>query len=305
MKKNKVFKVTLISLIVILLVADLGGAGYLFKFAFQRGEYSSRKITTPIKGDNKWFANQKQQIWTETNKDGLKLKARYLSAAKKTNKTVIVIHGYNSASKYMGDYVKPFHDAGYNVLAPDNRSFGMSQGKFVGYGWADRHDIMQWMQKINQHNGKNSQIGLYGLSMGASEVMYTLGEHPKNVKFAIADCGYASISGELNYQINAMFHLPSFPLVPTASIYSKMFAGYNFYDADTKNTLKHNKVPLYVIQGSNDKYVPTKNAKINYDNDKGANKQLWIVKGAGHAQSIKYAPGKYQRNITAFAHKYL
>ncbi|KRO00823.1 alpha/beta hydrolase [Companilactobacillus kimchiensis] len=302
MRLKKYIKVILSVTVGVVLVADIAAGGYMFNYAFSKNGYAS-KAQGPLGKDDHWLADQKQDIWQQTTKDKLKLKARYLPAEHKTAKTVVVVHGYGSASKYMGTYVKMFHKAGYNVLAPDNRSFGLSQGKYAGYGWKDRTDLANWIKMINNENGAQSQIGLYGISMGAATVMYTLGEKLQNVKFAIADCGYSTISGELDYQLKDMFHLPSFPIVPTASLYGDLLAGYNFYQANTKDTLKKSKVPLYVIHGSKDKFVPTNNAYKNYDYAQGP-KKLWIVKGAGHAQSKQVAGQKYVTNTTDFAKEY-
>lgn len=299
---KKYIKVILSVAVGVVLVADVAAGGYMFNYAFSKNGYAS-KTTGTLSKNSQWFMDQKQDIWQQTTKDNLLLKARYLPATKKTAKTVVVVHGYGSASKFMGSYVKMFHEAGYNVLAPDNRSFGLSQGKYAGYGWKDRKDLANWIKMINQKNGARSQIGLFGVSMGAATVMYTLGEKPKNVKFAIEDCGYSTISGELDYQLKEMFGLPSFPIVPTASLYADALAGYNFYQASTRDTLKRSKVPLYVIHGSKDTFVPTENAYKNYDYAKGP-KKLWIVKGAGHAQSLSVAGKKYITNTTDFSKEY-
>lgn len=302
MRLKTYVKVILSVTVGVVLVADIAAGGYMFNYAFSRNGYSS-KSQGPLSKKDRWFVDQKQETWQQTSKDKLKLKARYLPAEHKTAKTVVVVHGYGSASKYMGAYAKMFHEAGYNVLAPDNRSFGMSQGKYAGYGWKDRSDLANWIKMVNNKNGAQSQIGLYGISMGAATVMYTLGEKLQNVKFAIADCGYSTISGELNYQINDMFHLPSFPIVPTASLYADALAGFNFYQANTKDTLKRSKVPLFVIHGSKDKFVPTSNAYKNYDYAQGP-KKLWIVKGAGHAQSLRVAGKQYNTNVLEFSKDY-
>lgn len=302
MRLKKYVKVILCAAVGVVLVADVAAGGYMFNYAFSKNGYAS-KSQGPLSKDDRWLVDHKQETLEQTTKDHLKLKARYITAAHQTAKTVVVVHGYGSASKYMGSYVKMFHDAGYNVLAPDNRSFGRSQGKYAGYGWKDRSDIKNWINMVNQRNGKNSQIGLFGVSMGAATVMYTLGQKLSNVKFAIADCGYSTISGELDYQLKEMFHLPSFPIVPTASLYADFLAGYNFYQASTKDTLKRSKVPIYIIHGSKDTFVPTKNAYQNYDYAQGP-KKLWIVKGAGHAQSLHVAGQKYITNTTNFAKEY-
>ncbi|GEO79344.1 alpha/beta hydrolase [Companilactobacillus mindensis] len=302
MRLKKCVKVILSVAVGVVLVADVAAGGYMFNYAFIKNGYAS-KSQGKLGKNGQWLLNQKQATWEQTTKDHLKLKARYIAATHKTAKTVVVVHGYGSASKYMGSYIRMFHDAGYNVLAPDNRSFGRSQGNYAGYGWKDRTDMKNWINMINRRNGKDSQIGLFGVSMGAATVMYTLGEKLQNVKFAVADCGYSTISGELDYQLKEMFHLPSFPIVPTASLYADVLAGYNFYQASTKDTLKRSKVPIYIIHGSKDDFVPTKNAYQNYDYAQGP-KKLWIVKGAGHAQSYSVAKQKYIDNVTNYAKEY-
>ncbi|UQS83044.1 alpha/beta hydrolase [Bombilactobacillus thymidiniphilus] len=304
MKKH--WKGIIISLVVILVVADLGGAYYLFNFAFKKGGYSARNAGKPLTTAELWAKKQPQETWQQTSKDqaALKLKARYYPATKKTAKTMVLVHGYGDNSLTLGPYIKMYHQAGYNVLAPDNRSFGRSEGQYIGYGWQDRNDLQTWIQQVIQHNGKNSQIGLFGVSMGASTVMYYLGlKVPKQVQFAVADCGYASIKGELQHELQVLFNLPSFPLIPTANLFTQAIAHYSFYDADTKTTLRHNKVPLFIIHGTKDNFVPTKNARINYNNDHGP-KKLWLVPDASHARSYFVQPKQYTQKVLNWSQHY-
>ncbi|BDP53469.1 hypothetical protein EfmJHP35_13930 [Enterococcus faecium] len=75
-----------------------------------------------------------------------------------------------------------FHDMGYNVLVPDARGHGKSEGDYIGFGWPERKDYVQWINKVLENNGKSQEIVLYGVSMGAATVMMTSGEKlPDNV----------------------------------------------------------------------------------------------------------------------------
>ncbi|UQS82022.1 alpha/beta hydrolase [Bombilactobacillus folatiphilus] len=305
MKKH--WKGIVIWILVILVAADFGGAYYLFNFAFKSGSgYSARNNDRPLTKDERWAQKAPQQVWQQVtqDKDHLHLKARYYPAAHKTDKTMLVAHGYGDNSLTLGSYIKMFHQAGYNVLAPDDRGSGRSGGHYLGFGWQDRNDMQQWVRQILCKNGNQTQIGLFGVSMGAATVMYYLGlQVPHQVKFVVADCGYASIKGELDHELKALFNLPSFPLVATANLYTKMLAHYDFYQADTAKTLKHNKLPLFIIHGTKDTFVPTKNARINYRNTHGP-KKLWLVKGATHAQSYETQPEQYRHKVLAWAQKY-
>lgn len=303
---KKFFKSLLVLVIIILILADFGGAYYLFNFAFSRTGFSSRGNNRPFNSAELWAKKQKQNIWQQINsQDGLHLKARYYPAKTATKKTMVLVHGFGDNSLTLGNYIRFFHQSGYNVLAPDNRSHGYSQGKYIGFGWQDRQDLQNWIQQLIKRKGSDVQIGLFGVSMGASTVMYYLGlKVPAQVKTAIVDCGYASINGELTHELKQLFNLPSFPLIPTANLYTKFLAHYSLYDGETAQTLKHNRIPLFIIHGTKDTFVPTKNAKINYQNDLGP-KKLWLVKGAKHACSYQKTPRIYQKRVLNWTAKYL
>lgn len=303
---KKFFKRLLVVVVIILILADFGGAYYLFNFAFSRTGFSSKGNDQPLNSAEVWAQKQKQSTWRQTSSQGgLHLKARYYPAATTTPKTMVVVHGFGDNSLTLGNYIRFFHQAGYNVLAPDNRSHGHSQGKYIGFGWQDRQDLQDWIQQLIRRKGSNVQIGLFGVSMGASTVMYYLGlKVPKQVKTAIADCGYASINGELTYELKRLFNLPSAPLIPTANLYTQALAHYSLYDGETAQTLKHNRIPLFIIHGTKDTFVPTSNAKLNYQNDSGP-KKLWLVKGAKHARSYQKNPALYQKRVLSWTAKYL
>lgn len=303
---KKFFKRLLVVVVIILILADFGGAYYLFNFAFSRTGFSSKGNDQPLNSAEVWAQKQKQNTWRQTSSQGgLHLKARYYPAATTTPKTMVVVHGFGDNSLTLGNYIRFFHQAGYNVLAPDNRSHGHSQGKYIGFGWQDRQDLQDWIQQLIRRKGSNVQIGLFGVSMGASTVMYYLGlKVPKQVKTAIADCGYASINGELTYELKRLFNLPSAPLIPTANLYTQALAHYSLYDGETAQTLKHNRIPLFIIHGTKDTFVPTSNAKLNYQNDSGP-KKLWLVRGAKHARSYQKNPALYQKRVLSWTAKYL
>ena len=71
---------------------------------------------------------------------------------------------------------------GYHVLMPDLRGCGESGGDFIGMGWPDRLDMLQWINWIIQRDPE-AQIVLHGISMGGATVMMTAGESlPPQVK---------------------------------------------------------------------------------------------------------------------------
>ena len=205
----------------------------------------------------------------------------------------------------MANYAKMFHDLGYNVLVPDARGHGRSEGDYIGFGWPERKDYVQWIDKILAETGQSQQIVLYGVSMGAATVMMTSGEKlPNNVKAIIEDCGYSSVDEELAYQLKDMFNLPSFPLIQVTSLITKIRAGYFFGEASAVDQLTKNTKPMLFIHGDADTFVPYNMLAKVYAATKGP-KEKYVVKGAEHAKAYQADPEKYQQTVKEFLAKYV
>lgn len=307
---KKKFKILIIIFLIILIITITSLTFYMYNFAFVPGNKSFVPHTgqdNPVNlKASQWLKSTQKQEWHEKSAtDNLKLNAYYIPAQKETPKTIIIAHGYLGKKEDMARYMQMYHELGYNVLAPDDRGAGTSEGNYIGFGWPDRLDYVKWIDKVIEYNGQESQIALFGVSMGGATVMFTAGEKlPSQVKAVIEDCGYSSISSELTYQLKEMFHLPKFPLVYTTQFLVQARAHYNFGEADATKALSRSTLPIFIIHGAEDKFVPTKMAEENF---KAAHspKELWIVPKAQHAQSYIVKPEQYKQRTADFLNKYM
>lgn len=145
--------------------------------------------------------------------DGAVLKAYSVKSPEKSHKWAIVIHGYTQDPLQMSPPAYEFFARGFNVLLPNLRAHGLSGGGYIGMGWTDRKDILAWADKIIAENPE-SEIVLYGISMGAATVMMVSGEKlPSNIKCFVEDCGYTSAWDEFAYQLKSLYGLPAFPMM--------------------------------------------------------------------------------------------
>ncbi len=139
--------------------------------------------------------------------------------------------------------------------------------------------------------------------MGSSTVLMTSGEKlPKQVKSIIADCGYTSMDAELSYQLKAMFHLPKFPIIPTASLINKFKEGFFFSEASAVDAVAKTDLPIFYIHGDADAFVPTYMVDELYDAT-NSYKEKWIVKGAEHGQAFTVDPKTYEEKVRQFLNK--
>ncbi|MTK53062.1 alpha/beta hydrolase [Paludibacter sp.] len=238
--------------------------------------------------------------------DNEKLHALYVESPVKAKKTALIIHGYtdNSIRMLMIGYL--YHKKlGFNILLPDLRGQGKSDGKYIQMGWKDRLDILKWIDVVQAKFGSDNRIVIHGISMGAATTMMTSGETlDKHVKCFVEDCGFTSVWDEFSYKLKKEYHMPSFPLLYTTSLYCKLKLGWSFGEASAINQVKKCRLPMFFIHGGSDTYVPTKMVYELYQAKLGV-KELWITPKVTHAQSYWDYTDEYTEKTCKFVSKYI
>ena len=216
-------------------------------------------------------------------------------------KVAICFHGYTSQglSDYIGlsDY---YLKRGFAMLLPDARAHGQSEGEYIGFGCLDRKDALVWIDWVIQECGEDVEIILHGTSMGGATVLMASGlDLPKQVKGIVSDCGFTSPKEVFTHVLNSMYHLPAFPAIQGADIINKKLAGYGMDECNAKQEVRKAKVPILFIHGANDTFVPCKMCHEIYDYCAAPKKKL-IVEGAAHAESYYKDMEKYEQALTEF-----
>ena len=238
-----------------------------------------------------------------TSQDGIRLH-NYVLNVPNSNKWIITVHGYTSEGLSMASYARNFYEMGYNVIIPDLRGHGQSEGDYIGMGWDERFDIIDLIQSIVSQDA-DAEIALFGVSMGAATVMNVSGEVlPSNVKAIIEDCGYTSVWNQFAYQLKELFSLPAFPMMHSASLIAKLRAGYWLGEASPIDQVKRSVTPMLFIHGDQDDFVPYAMLDELYDASTTEKEKL-VIEGAGHAKASKVNPNLYWSTITNFLNQYI
>lgn len=238
--------------------------------------------------------------------DGLLLNATFIPSEYFSRKVVITVHGYNSYGLFDTAPILPYyHSMGYNVIVVDNRSHGKSEGKFIGFGWLDRMDILNWCRYAIQRFGKDCEIVLHGVSMGAATVLMTSGESalPSQVKGVIADCPFAGAYEEFGYLMRHNYHVPGKPLLYFASMVCKLRAGYSFRDCSTAHAVRNINIPVLFIHGTEDEFVPPYMTKKMYNICHSSYKELYMCEGATHVYSAFQDFEAYENRVGEFIYQ--
>lgn len=317
-KKKKKWIWIILGVVLILLIINFAAAIFFYNLAIERNvkdflndnddlEVEAETLDILLEGDwRDWSDEQPFETWHQISYDNLDLQGYYLEAEQPTNKVVIFAHGYLGRGKDMALYGQHYYeDLGYNIFTADMRGHGESEGDYIGFGWHDRLDLLDWIDKVMERVGDDAEIVLHGVSMGGSSVLMASGEElPPNVKAVVADASYTDVNELFSYQIDRMFHLPSFPFIPSTSLVTQLRAGYGLKEASALDQVAKAEVPILYIHGKEDVFVPTEMTEELYENTK-SEKELLLVDEASHGESYVKDEELYKETLDDFLERFV
>lgn len=289
----------ILGVVVLFLLLEIAVAVYFFNYAIKPHPYDPYKEAKehPEKDKTEELAlyeAAKEGLSHYTydemellSRDGLKLKARYYHANASRGVTVVMMHGYNNNWFYQFGYDALFYlSHGCDVLLPDQRACGESEGKYITFGVYESEDCADWCYRVNEEY-KPKYIILHGISLGGATVCCAFAEKlPDNVAGVIEDCGFSVPYDQFRHNLKTGFGIPHFLVLPATDLYCRLKAGFGFRQKCAETAIKQCRVPLLVIHGGNDTFVPTWMGKKIYDSAV-CDKELLIVDGAEHARAFR------------------
>ena len=302
--KRKIFALLAILMLIGFLIGN-----YFVDYALKRGDDGSvppacLKIADPnLKAPA--IPPFVRDIWTIESSDGLKLIADRFYPTKATHRWAILIHGYGRDRTFAYDYAEEYLKRNWNVITPDLRAAGESEGKYITMGVKESDDIVDWINKIVEEDPR-AEIILHGVSMGAATVMLTTAkELPSNVKASVEDCGYTGAYEMFTAQLEKLFGLPEKPVMPCVNAVSKLETGAAIKGAAPIKAVGRTKIPMLFIHGDADGLVPYEMMKQLFEESGAPVKEQWTVAGAGHADAKPSNPTAYFDRVFGFIDRFV
>lgn len=233
------------------------------------------------------------------SKDGLQLHGLWIPAENPRG-TILFAHGYRST--YLVDFSPAldfYHQMGMNLLLPDQRCHGKSEGRVITFGVKESNDMLRWAE---YHNASLCQcpIILSGISMGASTMMYLADQPlPENVRGIVADCGFTSPKEIISTVFRNMTHLPACAFLWVTELCARLFGGFSLSEKDSRRTLKNSNMPVILFHGTADDFVPCEMTRQAYAACKEP-KKILLVEGADHGVSFIVDQNGYVKALEAF-----
>ncbi len=290
------------------------GVGYLaicsklFKDTMVRGVVSTPEDSTDYsllnqKNDEAkiWFLKQEYEKFEIITKDNLLIRGRTLVHPNQ-DKWIVLAHGYKCDYTSILYQAKKFYEDGFNILVYDQRGHGKSEGQYISMGYLEQHDIIKLCEFIISKN-KSAKIALYGVSMGASTVMFATGNKlPINVVCAIEDCGYTSVYDIFLDQGEKKYNIDISPILAGIGLFVRRNLKFSIKQASCLKQLAKSTTPTLFIHGNDDDYVPYEMVYHNYEAC-NAKKDIWVVDNQQHATAC--LDSNYFIKVTNFINQYM
>lgn len=302
----------LIILLCLFTIVLLAGSYYAYRIAFYAPPRDRDQVVKPKNPQYDPYREEMRRLYrllserpcefvSITSRDGLKLSGRYYHV-KDGAPLDIGFHGYRSHpfTDFSGGTELSFQ-MGHNVLLIDQRAHGRSEGKTIGLGIPERLDLLEWVNHAVDRFGEDVKILLYGVSMGGATVLMASDlPLPSNVKGIIADCPYSKAL-DVILHVGKQRSLPEWLIRPLAILGARIYGGFDILETDAERAVKNTKVPILIIHGEADHYVPCEMSELVSANP--AMVERYTFPGAAHGISYLVDKPRYQSLVKEFIHQ--
>ncbi len=270
--------------------------GTLCSFCFVGWFFCSRTLHVPRRLSE---APENALVVSIVAGDGAKMSGWWLKAAKPNGNCVLILHGISDSRASSLKFAPMFLTEGYDVLLPDSRAHGASEGQFVTYGLLEKYDVLAWTEWMKGAGCRN----LYGLgeSLGASILVQAAAIRPAFSAIA-AECAFADLREAAEFRVQRMFKMPILLAAPVAALivgsgeyYARWVDGLNLEQVSPVSSIARTATPILLIHGLRDSRTPPSDSeRLAKANPRSV---LWLVPNAQHTGASIAAPEEFRGRV--------
>ena len=225
------------------------------------------------------------------------LVARKIVTDENSKRWAVLLHGFGGSMEDMYDVAMHYAKEGYNILLPDLRANGESEGSMIGMGWLDRLDVINWIDVLLK-DYPDAEIVIHGVDMGADTALMLAGEPVKSsVKAIVAEGAYDNAWDVVKEEYKVRHEdWPAFPILNMINPVLKVWGGYSLKEADAVKQVKQTDIPILYIQGDGDTYATADMTKA-LDQATASTHEVFTITNAIHG-NCRYADADAYYNKT-------
>jgi pimeloyl-ACP methyl ester carboxylesterase len=230
--------------------------------------------------------------------DSVILKGWYIPLNDSDASTLVIIHDINESKiKYL-NLARQMHDRGLKVCLFDMRAHGNSEGDKFSPGLISVDDLESVLDTL-MTKPETSHIVLMGMGVGAGVAIQTAALDER-CEVVIAQCPYNDFADYV--QRYAKNEWKKMRKVYTPVLERKLYMVLHHRDNELvlSDISANLRIPSFFIAADEDSITPPSEVRIVFDSSAAEQKDLILVKNAGH-DNLEIAGGEaYYNSITEF-----
>jgi len=187
-----------------------------------------------------------------------------------------------------------------NSLTIDLRNYGQSDkvSKYENLGLREYQDVLGAFDFLKQIGFTTDQIGLHGISLGGSTVIFAAANEPA-IKAIWSDTSLAEFNLILKDEI-ARYGMPNI-FGPAVSLSGRILTGINPSDLSPANKLSSSQ-SYFFTHGQKDIRIPVHHYEylLNYANKNNIQASFWLIPDAYHVDAMFKYPDEYGQKMKKF-----
>lgn len=284
--------------ILIIMILGFIGVNNIAPYAITQPPKINESIT-PIE------LNLKSESLELKTRDNIELSGYWIKSEIDISKGIIIlIHGIGGCKEHFLNLAKELSKEGIESIVFDGRAHGKSGGEFCTYGFKEKKDIAEIVDKIKDRK-PNLPIGIWGNSLGGAIAIQTL-EFDKRIKFGIIESTFTELNQIVfDYKKRILKGIGIRSLSDFALKRAGEIADFEPLKIKPIESVKNIEQSIFIAHGDADKNISFKYGQQLFDNLKTKDKEFTLVKDGGHFDLFDKGGIEYKNKIMNFIERNL
>lgn len=231
-----------------------------------------------------------------TTSDNIKLAAWFVESRQKSDKVVVVLHGYPFDKANILGWALFLHED-FNLFFFDFRYFGESEGNMTTVGHLEQKDLKAALDYLEKRGFK--KIGTMGFSLGGAVAIMTAA-NDKRIKAVVSDSTFANLDLMISEYYRNLFILKS-PLSLLTNFWARIIVGVYPNNVSPEKAAQNLKIPILLIHSKEDPVIPFENAlRIQKSLKNNTSAQFFFMQEGTHGGVQENLEKEYQKRVLEF-----
>jgi len=225
----------------------------------------------------------------------------FYHANKNSKGVVLLCHGYGSEKSAFLEHAKIFESLGYTTFLIDFMGAGKTTGFNTTIGYKEGKQVEEAVDFLRK-NGE-SNIILYGNSMGAVAILKAISDQKMKVNALILECPFGKMLKTTQNRFS-MYGIPSFPFAHLLVFWGAVLNGFNAFKHNPIDYAKFVDCPTLLFHGEADPKVNIETIKTLFNNIP-TEKKLCTFPRTGHENYLLSNKEKWTTEVDQFLNSHI